>query len=91
MKNFIEPIQGTKIAEFKLSWFKDYRKFEGEGYSIFGGLLGLFLLLSPSLFWWIRLIGILALIISIYFLIYFIYLTISISKIEYSIVRMMEL
>lgn len=24
MKNFIEPINGTKIAEFKLSWFKQY-------------------------------------------------------------------
>jgi hypothetical protein len=24
MKNFIEPIQGTKIAEFKLSWFKHF-------------------------------------------------------------------
>jgi hypothetical protein len=24
MKNFIEPINGTKIAEFKLSWFKQF-------------------------------------------------------------------
>jgi hypothetical protein len=24
MKNFIEPINGTKIAEYKMSWFKHF-------------------------------------------------------------------
>ncbi len=50
MKNFIEPIQGTKIAEFKVSWFKNqgyeffrygFRPFYNLGPVILGIFLGI--------------------------------------------------
>ena len=51
MKNFIEPIQGTKIAEFKLSWFQHFTyKWIYEPLEILLNFLLPFVVLSAILF-----------------------------------------